>query len=105
MAMEPHAKIINAVAKKALAPHGFFRKGSSRIWLQDNGWYLTMVEFQPSGFSKGTYLNVAMHFLWGVPLSEGAHVLSLDYGDKWEQLFYNWPLLFPEAFFFLSFLF
>ncbi|MBQ4579859.1 MAG: hypothetical protein IJA83_04300 [Clostridia bacterium] len=82
MAMEPHAKIINAVAKKALAPHGFFRKGSSRIWLQDNGWYLTMVEFQPSGFSKGTYLNVAMHFLWGVPLSEGAHVLSLDYGDR-----------------------
>lgn len=82
MAMEPHAKIINAVAKRILAPQGFFRKGSSRIWLQDNGWYLTMVEFQPSGYSKGTYLNVAMNFLWGKPLSEGAHILSLDYGNR-----------------------
>lgn len=82
MAMEPHAKIINAVAKRILAPQCFFRKGSSRVWLQDNGWFLTVVEFQPSGYSKGTYLNVAMNFLWGKPLSEGAHVLSLDYGDR-----------------------
>jgi len=82
MEMEPHAKIINAVAKKYLAPMGFFRKGTSRVWLQDNGWFFTVVEFQPSGFSKGTYLNVAMNFLWGKPLSEGTHVLSLDYGDR-----------------------
>lgn len=82
MAMEPHAKIINAVAKRILAPLGFFRKGSSRVWLQDNGWFLTVVEFQPSAYSKGTYLNVAMNFLWGKPLSEGAHVLALDYGNR-----------------------
>ena len=82
MAMEPHTKIINAVAKRILAPKGFFRKGSSRVWLQDNGWFFTVVEFQPSGFSKGTYLNVAMNYLWGKPLSEGAYVLSLDYGNR-----------------------
>ena len=82
MAMEPHQKIINAVAKATLSPQGFFRKGSSRIWLQDNGWYLTVVEFQPSSYSKGTYLNVAMHFLWGHPIPGEAHFLSLDYGDR-----------------------
>ena len=74
MAMEPHQKVINAVAKATLAPHGFFRKGSSRIWLQDNGWYLTVVEFQPSAWDKGTYLNVSVHFLW-----DEKDYLSYDY--------------------------
>lgn len=84
MAMEPHAKIINSVAKRILAPYGFFQKGRSRIWLQDNGWFLTAVEFQPSGFSKGTYVNVAMHFLWDPLPSSEAPMLSFDYG--WERL-------------------
>lgn len=82
MAMEPHTKIINAVAKRILAPQGFFQRGRSRTWLQDNGWFLTLVEFQPSAYSKGTYLNVAMNFLWGKPLPERMHVLSLDYGRR-----------------------
>lgn len=84
MAMEPHTKIINAVAKRILAPKGFFQKGRSRVWLRDNGWFLTVVEFQPSGFSKGTYVNVAMHFLWGMQLSEEVPTISYDYG--WERL-------------------
>jgi hypothetical protein len=32
--------------------------------LDDQSWYVTVVEFQPSGFSKGSYLNVGAHFLW-----------------------------------------
>lgn len=84
MAMEPHTKIINAVAKRILAPKGFFQKGRSRVWLRDNGWFLTVVEFQPSGFSKGTYANVAMHFLWGKQLPEEVPYLSFDYG--WKRL-------------------
>ena len=79
MTVEPHAKIINAVAKKYLAPQGFFQKGRLRTWLQDNGWFLTVVEFQPSGFSKGTFLNVGMHFLWKIPCGEP--VISFDYGQ------------------------
>ena len=43
---------------------GLSRKGRSRVWLDDRGWYVTVVEFQPSGFSKGSYLNVGAHFLW-----------------------------------------
>jgi hypothetical protein len=34
-----------------------------------------VVEFQPSGFGKGSYLNVAAHFLWG-PFPEK---LSFDF--------------------------
>lgn len=79
MTTEPHAKIINAVAKTYLAPQGFFQKERSRTWLQDNGWFLTVVEFQPSGFSKGTFLNVGMHFLWRIPSEEP--VISFDYGQ------------------------
>lgn len=80
MAMEPHTKIINAVAKQILAPKGFFQRGRSRVWLQDNGWFLTVVEFQPSGFSKGTFVNVAMHFLWGKPVTSEEPIISFDYG-------------------------
>jgi hypothetical protein len=60
----PHLKIIADAAKRNLAPMGLTRKGRSRVWLDDRGWYVTVVEFQPSGFSKGSYLNVGAHFLW-----------------------------------------
>lgn len=62
--MNEHNKIINAVAKNVLALHGLFRQGASRVWLQDNGYYITQVEFQPSSWSKGSYLNVGISFLW-----------------------------------------
>jgi len=60
-----HDKIIAAAAKAALGPLNFRRKGRSRLWLADHGWWLTVVEFQPSAWSKGSYLNVAAHWLWG----------------------------------------
>lgn len=62
--MEQHNKIINNAAKKILSPYGIFRKGSSRIWLDDNDYFLTVIEFQPSGYDKGSYLNVGLTFLW-----------------------------------------
>jgi hypothetical protein len=40
------------------------RRGRSRLWLKDNSWWLSLVEFQPSGWSKGSYLNVAAMWLW-----------------------------------------
>lgn len=59
-----HNQEIAAAAKRVLAPVGCFRKGRSRIWLADHGWWLGVVEFQPSGWSKGSYLNVAASYLW-----------------------------------------
>ena len=70
-----HGRIIAAAAKSALAPLGFHRKGASRVWLADHGFWLDVVEFQPSGFSKGSYCNVAVHWLWG--MTPG---LTFDFG-------------------------
>ncbi|GMM86926.1 hypothetical protein [Pseudoalteromonas sp. MTN2-4] len=64
MAVPIHSKLINNAAREILKPVGLVRKGQSRVWLDDNGWWLTMVEFQPSSWSKGTYLNVGVSWLW-----------------------------------------
>src|SRR5437763_5726701 len=70
-----HSRILAAAARKALTPLGFWRKGHSRTWLADRGFWLCVVEFQPSGFSKGSYLNVSAHWLWGAT----PDILSFDY--------------------------
>lgn len=59
-----HSKIIAQVAKETLAPLGIFQKGRSRTWIADHGWWIVVIEFQPSGFSKGSYLNVGAMWLW-----------------------------------------
>jgi hypothetical protein len=64
-----HNKVIDAAAKKLLKPMGLQRQGKSRVWLDDHGWWMTQVEFQPSSWSKGSYLNVGVCWL----LYEGSH--------------------------------
>jgi len=59
-----HNKMIREAAKEILAPYGIFQKGQSRIWIDDNNWFLTIIEFQPSAWSRGSYLNVGLFFLW-----------------------------------------
>ena len=58
-----HNKLITEVAKQTLLSVGLKRKGKSRLYYDDNGWWCTIVEFQPSGFSKGSYLNVGVSWL------------------------------------------
>jgi hypothetical protein len=57
-------RIIAAAAKKALAPLGCKRKGTSRLWFDDQVWWVTLIEFQPSSWSKGSYLNIGAMWLW-----------------------------------------
>ena len=59
-----HNALIAAGARRHLGPLGLTRKGRSRHWIDDHGWWLVNVEFQPSGFGKGSYLNVGAQFLW-----------------------------------------
>ena len=59
-----HSNILKQVCKELLLPLGIFQKGSSRIYLDDNGYFFTVIEFQPSGWSRGTYLNIGLTFLW-----------------------------------------
>jgi hypothetical protein len=58
---------------------GLTQKGRSRTWLDDHGWWLCVVEFQPSGWSRGSYLNVGCCWLWQVK-----DYLSFDEGSRIE---------------------
>jgi hypothetical protein len=42
-----------------LTPLGLTQRGRSRLWLDDHGWWLIVVEFQPSAWSRGSHLNVS----------------------------------------------
>ena len=72
-----HGKLIAAAAKAALLPLGCRRKGQSRCWFSDEHFWYIFIEFQPSAWSRGTYLNVnpIWFFLepWG---GEAAHRLD-----------------------------
>ena len=57
-------RTIASAAREALAPLGVVRKGRSRCWIDDHGWWLVNIEFQPSGFAKGCYLNVGVQHFW-----------------------------------------
>lgn len=72
-----HNKLITKAAREILKPAGLFQKGTSRTWIDDNGWFLTVVEFQPSGWETGSYLNVAVNFLWDIK-----DHLSFDFAFK-----------------------
>jgi hypothetical protein len=61
-----HTKLITAAAKTVLRPMGLFQKGRSRTWLDDRQWWMCVVVFQPSSWSRGSYLNVGCMWLWHV---------------------------------------
>jgi hypothetical protein len=73
----PHDKIITDIAKMSLGSVGFHRKGRSRLWFADHGWWLTLIEFQPSAWSKGSYVNVAAQWLWFE-----ADTFTFDFGGR-----------------------
>ena len=72
-----HSKIINSAARQELKPLGLKQKGASRVWLDDHGWWIVHVEFQPSAWSKGSHLNTGISWL----LYEKAH-LGFDVGYR-----------------------
>ena len=82
-----HNKIINAAARKILDPEGLFRVGSSRRWIDDNGYFVIQVEFQPSAYGRGSYLNVGISFLWEA--SEGLNdTLAFNIGYRVDKAGY-----------------
>ena len=56
--------ILERAARQVLAPLGLSQVGRSRSWRDDHRWYAIIVEFQPSDFSRGSYLNVGINWLW-----------------------------------------
>jgi hypothetical protein len=69
--------LIAAAAKEAFSPLGLKRDGKSRIWYDDHGWWCIVIEFQPSSWSRGTYLNIGVSWL----LFEKAH-WTFDVGHR-----------------------
>ncbi len=59
-----HGQMIARAAKAALLPLGCRRKGKSRVWYADQRYWAIWIEFQPSGWSKGNYLNIGVMWLW-----------------------------------------
>jgi len=76
---QPHNKLIAQAARGVLRPMGLRLQGRSRIWLDDHGWWLGVVEFQPSSWSKGSYLNVGVCWLWHPGAKSG---ISFDLGYR-----------------------
>ena len=72
--------MIKKIAHQILNPLGMKRERESRVWLDDNGWWVTLIEFQPSTHSEGTYLNVGIHFLW-YPKKNSSFDISFRLGD------------------------
>lgn len=86
MATESAAtKAISRAARDVLRPMGLTQKGRSRTWLDDHGWWAVVVEFQPLGYSPGSYLNVGACWLWQ-PQTEDAS-LHFDEGHRIQRSF------------------
>jgi hypothetical protein len=77
MGQPEHSKIINSVARQIFKSNGIERKGQSRVWLDDQGWYTTQVEFQPFMGRQGTCINIGVNFHWYVKDS-----ISFDMGYR-----------------------
>ncbi|MEL6234587.1 MAG: hypothetical protein AAFR46_09270 [Pseudomonadota bacterium] len=83
------SSLINKAAKAALAPLGARRKGRSRFWYVDNGWYVTGIEFRPASYAQGAGLTLGVGWLWipketwsfDVLLQHDAHV-AFDTVDR-----------------------
>src|SRR5262245_13508842 len=73
-----HNRILKRIAGSVLEPAGLSQLGSSRSWVDDHGWWVTLVAFEPSGFGRGTYLRTATCALW-----HGSIAFQYEWMDRW----------------------
>jgi len=76
-AVSDYNRLIEKAARARLAPIACIQQGRSRTWLDDHGWWVGVIDFHPSSWSKGTYLNVGACWLW-----DGDDHFSFDYGYR-----------------------
>jgi hypothetical protein len=58
---------------------GLMRKGRSRAWFDDHGWWVIQVLFEAPMFGKASDLVVSVSWLWKLPHMADNHA-SFDYG-------------------------
>ncbi|WP_157531602.1 hypothetical protein [Kitasatospora sp. Root107] len=59
----PVLRIITSAARDSLKPLGLAQRGRSRVWIDDHGWWLGVVEFTPLR-TAGSSLHVGAMWLW-----------------------------------------
>jgi len=74
-----HGKAIAKAAAQVLIPLGYARRGQSRLWIADQGFWIAVVEFQPSGYAKGSYVNVCASWLWAL---RDPYYIAFEYFDR-----------------------
>lgn len=79
MSSDDHNRLIKQAARAELKPIGCVQKGQSRLWYDDRKWWVVVVEFQPSSWAKGSYLNVGACWLW-----HDKNYFSFDDGNQAE---------------------
>ncbi len=47
-----------------LEPYDIFQKENTLTWIDDNNWFLTIIEFISSSEEKEIFLNIGLNFLW-----------------------------------------
>ncbi|MER5312946.1 hypothetical protein ABT034_34820 [Streptomyces sp. NPDC002773] len=62
-ARSPVLRIITSAARESLKPLGLAQRGRSRLWIDDHGWWLGVVEFTPPRIA-GSGLYVGAMWLW-----------------------------------------
>ncbi|MGV9427551.1 hypothetical protein ACWDO7_25100 [Streptomyces sp. NPDC003656] len=60
----PASRLVATAAGTRLRPLGLRRHGRSRIWLDDHGWWLGVVEFPSPTWSQGSGPHVGAMWLW-----------------------------------------
>src|SRR5688572_28994140 len=64
MTTSAHNKAIRETARNKFKGLGLKQNGQSRLWYLLGDYYTILIEFQPSSWSTGTYLNVGVDFNW-----------------------------------------
>lgn len=59
----PVLRIITSAARESLKPLGVAQRGRSRVWIDDHGWWLGVVEFTAPRVA-GSGLSVGAMWLW-----------------------------------------
>ena len=59
----PVVRIITSAAGESLKPLGLAQRGQSRVWIDDHGWWLGVVEFAPLR-TAGSSLHIGAMWLW-----------------------------------------
>ncbi|MFE6026185.1 hypothetical protein [Streptomyces niveus] len=77
MATSPSSRLIAAAVRERLRPLGLRQRGRSRVWIDDQGWWLGGVELPSPRWSQGSGLVVGVMWLW-----QDADHLSLDFVER-----------------------